>query len=83
MAADVKWVSLRLEVKLGVRRQGKVEIVEGLQEGQSVVVAGQQRLQKDGTALNVVVLARPAQPAASAPADASMAGALPASAASR
>ena len=84
MAADVKWVSLRQEVKLGVRRQGKVEIVEGLQEGQSVVVAGQQRLQKDGTALSVVVLARPPQPAASAAAGtASMSSALPASAASR
>lgn len=67
---DTQWVSLRQEVKLGVRRQGKVEIQEGLSEGQTIVVAGQQRLQKDGTPLRIVELGRPASGpagAASAP----------------
>lgn len=64
---ETKFVSMRQEVKLGVRRQGKVEITDGLTEGQTVVLAGQQRLQKDGTPLRIVELGRPA---ASAPAPA-------------
>lgn len=63
---DTQFVSLRQEVKLGVRRQGKVEITEGLQEEQSIVVAGQQRLQRDGTALRIVELGRPQGGAANA-----------------
>jgi membrane fusion protein (multidrug efflux system) len=59
IAPDTKLVSLRQEVKLGVRQLGKVEIVEGLLEGETVVVAGQQRLQRDGTPLRVVELGRP------------------------
>jgi membrane fusion protein, multidrug efflux system len=50
----------RVEVKVGIRRPGKVEILEGLAEGDEVVTAGQQRVQKDGTAVKVVVLGRPA-----------------------
>ena len=65
---EAKFVSLRQEVKLGVRQQGKVEITEGLTEGQTVVVAGQQRLQRDGTPLRIVTLGQPAQGAVSAPA---------------
>lgn len=53
---DTRWVSLRQEVKLGLRRQGLVEITHGLSAEQSVVVAGQQRLQKDGTPLRIVEL---------------------------
>ena len=64
---ETKFVSLRQEVKLGVRRQGKVEITEGLSEGQMVVLAGQQRLQRDGTPLRVVEMGRPPATAASAP----------------
>ena len=64
---DTKFVSQRQEVRLGARRAGKVEIVDGLTEGQTVVVAGQQRLQRDGTALRIVELGRPPQGAASAP----------------
>jgi len=64
---DTKFVSQRQEVKLGARRAGKVEVVDGLAEGQTVVVAGQQRLQRDGTALRIVELGRPPQGAASAP----------------
>lgn len=60
LPADTQWVSLRQEVKLGVRRQGKVEVQEGVSEGQTIVVAGQQRLQKDGTPLRIVELGRSA-----------------------
>lgn len=66
---DTKLVSQRQEVRLGVRQLGKVEIVDGLAEGETVVVAGQQRLQRDGTPLRIVELGRPPQrAAASAPA---------------
>lgn len=68
MPPETQWVSQRQEVKLGVRRQGKVQIVEGLAQGERVVVAGQQRLQKDGTAVRVLDLqAKRAASAASAP----------------
>jgi membrane fusion protein (multidrug efflux system) len=64
---EVKFVSQRQEVKLGVRRQGKVEIVDGLSLGDTVVVAGQQRLQKDGSPVRIVELGRTGgKPAASA-----------------
>ncbi len=76
LGPDVTTVSLRQEVKLGNRRGGKVEITEGLAEGQTVVVAGQQRLQRDGTAVRVMELGRAGAPpgppkAPSAPASAS------------
>jgi len=59
------YVSKRVEVKLGIRRGGQVEVTEGLNEGEPVVVAGQQRLQKDGTPLRVVELGKPPASAAS------------------
>jgi membrane fusion protein (multidrug efflux system) len=59
-------VSQRVEVKLGIRRAGQVEITEGLKEGEQIVIAGQQRLQKDGTVLRVVELGRGPANAASA-----------------
>jgi len=83
------YVSKRIEVKLGIRRGGQVEVTEGLNEGEPVVVAGQQRLQKDGTPLRVVELGKPpaaAASAASAPASGGASGAAagsPASGASR
>ena len=67
---ETKLVSQRVEVKLGIRRGGQVEITEGLAEGDTVVVAGQQRLQKDGSPLRVVELGRGPANAASAPASA-------------
>jgi membrane fusion protein, multidrug efflux system len=48
----------RVEVKVGIRQPGKVEIVQGLQEGDVVVTAGQQRVQRDGTEVRVVDLSR-------------------------
>jgi membrane fusion protein (multidrug efflux system) len=63
---DTKLVSQRVEVKLGIRRGGQVEITEGLAEGDTIVVAGQQRLQKDGSPLRVVELGRGPVSAASA-----------------
>ena len=56
--SDAKLVSLRQEVKLGARQLGKVEITEGLLEGETVVVAGHQRLQRDGSPLRIVELGR-------------------------
>jgi membrane fusion protein (multidrug efflux system) len=54
-----KLLSRKVEVKLGVRRASAVQVVDGLKEGDTVVVAGQQRLQKDGTAVRVVDLNAP------------------------
>ena len=51
-------VAQRVEVKLGIRRPGRVEVLEGLAEGDQVVTAGQQRLQKDGMAVRVIDSAR-------------------------
>ncbi|MDZ4131138.1 MAG: efflux RND transporter periplasmic adaptor subunit [Hydrogenophaga sp.] len=53
-----KLVSRRVEVEAGVRRGAEVQIVKGVAAGDTVVVAGQQRLQRDGTAVRVVNMAR-------------------------
>ena len=50
-------VAQRVAVKTGVRQPGKVEITEGLEVGDTVVTAGHQRLQKDGTPVRVIDLA--------------------------
>ncbi|MGE0098375.1 MAG: efflux RND transporter periplasmic adaptor subunit [Hydrogenophaga sp.] len=65
-----KLVSRRVEVELGVRRGSNVQVVKGLPVGATVVVAGQQRLQRDGTVVKVVDMARVGQavPAAAKPA---------------
>ena len=52
-------ITQRVEVKVGIRRPGKVEILEGLAEGDEVVTAGQQRVQKDGTSVTVIELGKP------------------------
>lgn len=44
----------RVQVRTGVRRDGQVEIVQGLKAGDAVVVSGQQRLARDGQAVSVV-----------------------------
>lgn len=56
-----KLVSRRVEVQTGVRRGAEVQIVKGVTSGDTVVVAGQQRLQRDGTAVRVVNMARTAE----------------------
>lgn len=81
----------RVEVKVGLRRPGKVEILEGLEPSDSVVANGQQRVQKDGTVVNLLDLsarggkpgegAGPPGAAASAPAAAASSAAALASAA--
>jgi membrane fusion protein, multidrug efflux system len=60
-------IAQRVEVKVGIRRPGRVEITNGLQPGDLVVTAGQQRVQKDGMPVRVVDLSRqPGAPAAGA-----------------
>jgi len=54
-----KLVSKRTEVQLGVRQGAQVQVVAGVAEGDTVVVAGQQRLQRDGTAVRVVDMNKP------------------------
>ncbi|MEJ5989182.1 efflux RND transporter periplasmic adaptor subunit [Ramlibacter sp. PS3R-8] len=60
-------IAQRVEVKVGVRQQGKVEVTQGLGAGDTVVTAGQQRILKDGTPVRVLdVSGRSGQPAAAA-----------------
>ena len=54
-----KLLSRKVEVKLGVRNNAQVQLVSGVKEGDTVVVAGQQRLQKDGTEVRVVDMSGP------------------------
>ncbi len=61
-----KLASRRVEVEVGVRRGSDVEVVKGLSAGTTVVVAGQQRLQRDGTVVKVVDMARAGQPPSAA-----------------
>ena len=68
-----KLVSRRVEVQLGVRRGAQVQLVQGVAAGDAVVVAGQQRLQRDGTPVRVVDMAQP--PGTGAPAGAAPAAA--------
>ena len=81
-------MSQRVEVKLGLRSPGKVEVLEGLEIGDTVVVAGQQRVQRDGTAVTVVDLSaaragRPGDaPAGAPPGAARQAASAPAAATS-
>jgi len=59
-------IAQRVEVKVGIRQPGKVEIVDGLQAGDLVVTAGHQRIQKDGTPVRVLDVAGRGAAAASA-----------------
>lgn len=51
--------AVRAEIKTGLRRAAKVEIVEGLQTGDIVVTAGQIRLSKDGTPVRIAQMSGP------------------------
>ncbi|MES2191137.1 MAG: efflux RND transporter periplasmic adaptor subunit [Pseudomonadota bacterium] len=53
----------RVEVKVGLRRPGKVEILEGLEAGDMVVTTGQQRIQRDGTMVTLADLSGGGRPA--------------------
>ncbi len=72
--ADGKKLSRRLEARLGLRLPGKVEVLQGLKPGDTVVTAGHGRLLRSETLpVRVVDLSRagaapakPASPAASA-----------------
>lgn len=64
------WTTERVEVKVGVRRPGRVEVSGDLKPGDTVVTAGQQRVQRDGTVVRVVDVGRAAGGGA-APASAS------------
>ena len=55
-ATEQTRVTQRVEVKVGLRSPGKVEIVQGLEPGDTVIKTGQQRVQKDGTVVTVVDL---------------------------
>jgi membrane fusion protein (multidrug efflux system) len=72
-------MSERVAVKTGLRLPGKVEILDGLAAGDTVVTAGHQRLQKDGTLVRVIDLAQPAggKPVAGPSQAASAAGGAP------
>jgi membrane fusion protein (multidrug efflux system) len=50
--------AMRVKVRPGVRHDGKVEILEGLAAGDRVVVAGHQRLVRDGLPVRVVATGR-------------------------
>ncbi len=63
----------RVEVQVGLRSPGKVEILDGLAPGDTVITTGQQRVPRDGTVVTVVSLGRnglpsppPDQPASAA-----------------
>ena len=68
-------ISERVTVKIGLRQPGKVEILEGLALGDTVVVAGQQRLQKDGTLVRIVDMSKAQAGGANAGANAAAGGA--------
>jgi membrane fusion protein, multidrug efflux system len=76
-AADGKTrTSQRVEVKVGLRSPGKVEIVSGLDSGDTVVTSGQQRVQRDGSTVMIVDLAaRSASSVAEKPANTASAAA--------
>ncbi|GAA4411759.1 efflux RND transporter periplasmic adaptor subunit [Quisquiliibacterium transsilvanicum] len=62
--------ALRVAVRTGLRRDGRVEILDGVRPGDTVVVAGHQRLTRDAMAVRVVD-AGAAQEAAPGPGPAS------------
>ncbi len=69
--ADGKKVARRIDAKLGLRLPGRVEVLDGLKPGDTVVTAGHARLLRGNEVpVRVIDLARPAAGAASAPAPA-------------
>ena len=84
------WTTQRIEVETGARQEGAVEIVRNLQEGDRIVVAGQQRIQRDGQPVRLAGTGGRSGPAGAAsgaasatpPADGAPVAAVPPSAAS-
>ena len=58
----------------------QVQVISGVSEGDTVVVAGQQRLQKDGTAVRVVDMNKPGGPGGKGPGGGKPQGGAPAGA---
>jgi membrane fusion protein (multidrug efflux system) len=54
--------AMRTKVETGIRRNGKVEILSGVQAGELVVTAGQLRLARDGMEVRVIEPAPTAAP---------------------
>ncbi len=66
-AADGKKVAQRIEAKLGLRLPGRVEVLEGLSLGDTVVTAGHARLLRgNDVPVRVIDLARTGAPAGAA-----------------
>jgi membrane fusion protein, multidrug efflux system len=63
-------VSQRIEARIGLRRPGQVEILEGLAPGDWVVTAGQAGVMRDGVRLRIVNVGAAAGGAGQAPAKA-------------
>nr|HRL67887.1 efflux RND transporter periplasmic adaptor subunit [Ottowia sp.] len=76
--APRSWSTQRVDVATGTRSAGEVEVLRGLAEGERIVTAGQQRIQRDG--MPVRLAEAPANGAPDGPAPAASA-ASPASAA--
>ena len=76
--APRSWSTQRVDVATGTRSAGQVEVLRGLAEGERIVTAGQQRIQRDG--MPVRLTEAPAHGAPDGPAPAASA-ASPASAA--
>lgn len=51
-----QWTARRVAVTTGLRRESMVQITDGLKPGDTIAVAGQQRVQQDGKPVRVVEL---------------------------
>ena len=73
--ADGKKIAQRVEAKIGIRLPGKVEILDGIKAGDTVVTAGHGRLMRgDGLPVRVVDLNKPSGAGKSGPGPASKPG---------
>ncbi|MDO5624624.1 MAG: efflux RND transporter periplasmic adaptor subunit [Pseudomonadota bacterium] len=55
--AEGAWLAQRVAVQTGVRQAGMVEVVQGLANGDRVVTAGHQRIQRDGVPVRLADVA--------------------------
>jgi membrane fusion protein (multidrug efflux system) len=58
--------AVRTLVRTGLRREAKVQVIEGLRAGEQVVVSGQMKLQRDGMPVRILEAAKPAADAVKA-----------------